>query len=357
MNEHGGNIYSFREKTGVNDVLDFSANISPLGVPESIKNAFVSSLDMLNCYPDPCNRKLVKAAADYHGISEKLIVCGNGGADVIYRTVRAIKPKKAVLFEPVFTEYSGALEEAGCTVTREVLPHPFDLNSEIIHRLENSDFDAAVLCNPNNPTGTLINPDILEKSAEIICRKNAFLILDECFLDMVSSDYEKYSFVSNLEKYRNTVIIKSLTKMFAVPGLRLGYGLCSDAELAEKIRSTGQPWSVSIPASECGATALGDTDYRRRFISFIAEEREYLCSELEKAGMEVWKPCANFVFFRAPGVNNLDRMLENYGIYIRSCSNYHGLNYEYYRVCVRCRNDNERLLKAVNELIRGNDTE
>jgi len=351
MTKHGGDVYAFRKKTGLSEFTDFSANISPLGIPESVKKAYINSLDGLVYYPDPANRKLTEAISEFHGISAEHAVCGNGGADIIYRTVRAVSPRSAVIPVPSFSEYRDALEEYGCSVTEYILPYPFEINDDFIKMLDGSNFDMTVICNPSNPTGLSVRSDILRKICEVTLKKNIVLMLDECFLDMAGNDADTHSLIPELYRYKNTVVVKSLTKMFAIPGLRVGYGIFADTELAEKTRNTGQPWSVSVPASEAGAAALRDTEYRRRFVDFTVSEREYLYCKLKELGFEVWKPSADFVFFRTQGIKNVPVKLEKYGICIRSCSNYTGLDEEYCRVCVRTREENDYLLKCLRKIV------
>ncbi len=350
MKDHGGDIYSFQEKTGITEFIDFSANISPLGVPESILNAYVSAIDRLSYYPDPENRVLTEAVCRFHNIPPETVICGNGGADVIYRTVRTLSPKNALVLVPTFSEYRDALEECSCRVSKFFLRFPFDIDDSFIEHIYSEKYDIVVLCNPNNPTGTLAEPDMLVRIADAAKAQGSVFLLDECFTDMLCHDSDRYSLIPGLGEYPNLVIIKSLTKMFSIPGLRLGYGICSDPVLASRIRKCGQPWPVNIPASEVGAAALADYDYRKRFIDFISREREFLYSELKSIGLEVWKPSANFIFFRAEGYPDLDTRLADYGILIRSCSNYSGLDEEYFRVSVRLREENIHLINSLKSV-------
>jgi threonine-phosphate decarboxylase len=146
-----------------------------------------------------------------------------------------------------------------------------------------------------------------------------------------------------------------MTKMYAIAGLRLGYGICSDLEIIKKIRLSGQPWSVNTIASQAGITALKDYEYRKIFIDFIVQEREFLYMQMKKLGFEVWKPNANYIFFKADKFENLDEKLLDYNIMIRHCNNYIGLSNEYYRICVRSREENIHLLDCIEKIIREKD--
>ena len=351
MHSHGGDIYSYAERTGSSVIYDFSANINPFGISDEVRKAIAGSVDKISNYPDPQNRELKAAISKYHGISESYIVCGNGGADIIYRTVMAVRPEKSLVIAPTFTEYYEALSQNCKNLVTYSLPHPFVIDEGFIDEISINSYDLIVLCNPNNPTGTLTEKDMICRIAETAKKKNTKVILDECFFDMTELNSEKNSMISLCEQYPNLIIIKSMTKMYALPGIRLGYGICSDEDLTEKIRKCGQPWPVNIPASEAGIAALKDVGYRKEFIEYIEEERMFMYSELCKLGFEVWKPSANFVFFRAPGIGNLDTRLAKYGLMIRHCDNYPGLNEEYYRICVRMRNENLFLLRCLEKIV------
>lgn len=350
MKKHGGDIYSFEERTGCSSVYDFSANINPFGVSDRVREAVSGAADKLVFYPDPMNRKLVSALSRFHHVSEECIVCGNGGSDVIYRTASALSPRRAVIVSPVFTEYRDALESAGAEVKDFILKHPFRIDSEFLAEAEHGDYDLLVICNPNNPTGTVTDRNVIGKIAETALRKNAHVLLDECFFDMTGKDSEQNSMIRSLDEYPNLIVVKSMTKMYALPGLRLGYAVSADRELVSRIRSTGQPWPVNTLASEAGAAALGDDGYRTEFLEFLETERKFMYDELVKRGFEVWEPGANFIFFRAHGMNNLVNELSGYGIMIRQCSDYTGLNDEYYRICVRKREENIYLLECLDRI-------
>ena len=208
-----------------------------------------------------------------------------------------------------------------------------------------------MLCNPNNPTGTGIAPELLERILCLAAEKHIFVLLDECFCDMAETEPGIRSMLPCLEQYPHVLVLKSLTKLYAIPGLRLGYGLCADTELAEKIRQTGQPWPVNTLAEEAGIAALHAEEYREKSLSFLQDERWRLYDELGKLGFRVWKPSANFVFFRAEGCPDLDERLIPYGILLRHCDNYAGLGADDYRAAVRLPEENAYLLRCLRQVM------
>ena len=211
--------------------------------------------------------------------------------------------------------------------------------------------DLLIICNPNNPTGTGIAPELLERILCLAAEKHIFVLLDECFCDMAETEPGIRSMLPCLEQYPHVLVLKSLTKLYAIPGLRLGYGLCADTELVEKIRQTGQPWPVNTLAEEAGIAALHAEEYREKSLSFLQDERWRLYDELGKLGFRVWKPSANFVFFRAEGCPDLDERLIPYGILLRHCDNYVGLGVDDYRAAVRLPEENAYLLRCLRQVM------
>ncbi|MHC1723624.1 MAG: histidinol-phosphate transaminase [Aminipila sp.] len=351
---HGGDIYSAKEK-GIEDILDFSANINPKGLPERVKQAIIDGLDSCVNYPDPLCRELTSALSEFEGINRECIICGNGAADIIFRFALALKPKKALVLAPTFAEYEIALDTVGCETVHYELKEAeeFALKEEYLDALDSS-YDVVFLCNPNNPTGQLVSKTFLEKVLKVCVEKNIIMVLDECFIEFVE-DYEKYTMKSYIEKCKNLFILKAFTKSYAMPGLRLGYGLSSHDAILKKITDIGQPWSVSVPAQIAGVQALKETEYLEESLKEIREERQYLVAELNKLGIKNYKPAANYIFIKIDEVSRYDistfktKLLEK-GIIIRDCSNYIGLKEGYYRIAVKSHGANERLIEALKSI-------
>ena len=347
---HGGDLQGAAEKSGKepSELLDFSANINPLGMPPGVREAVVESLEQSLCYPDPFCRRLRRELAEHTGQKPEHILCGNGGADLIYRLVYALRPKKALVSAPAFAEY----EEALVQTETEILFHELGENpvtEAFLERLS-PDLDLVFLCNPNNPTGLLTEKPLIRKLLDRTRELGARLLLDECFLDFVPEE-AAYTAADLLEKYPNLVILKSFTKLFAIPGLRLGYVLCSDTELLSQMQKAGQPWAVSEPAQAAGIAALRSEGFQEQTIRLVTEERAFLKKALEDLGFHVLDGQANYLCFRAQGDENLTERLLREGILLRSCANYRGLGKDYYRTAVRSRKENERLLAALGKVV------
>ncbi|MGN0692492.1 MAG: pyridoxal phosphate-dependent aminotransferase, partial [Oscillospiraceae bacterium] len=206
------------------------------------------------------------------------------------------------------------------------------------------DTDILFLCSPNNPTGAVIKPALMDKLYEECCRKHVLLCIDECFMGFVSQ-CERYSF----KPKAGAIVLKAFTKLYAMAGLRLGYMLCGDISLAEKLRETGQCWSVSVPAQLAGEAALLEKDYVSETVELIRREREYLTRSLENMGFKVYPSEANFLLFRR-GLP-IDELLLKEGIAVRRCENFHGLDRTYFRTAVRTHKENTALISAIERII------
>lgn len=341
---HGGDIYRYP------DVLDFSANINPLGTPESVIAAAKDSLHKIEHYPDVDKEELVTALSVYEQVPKEFIICGNGAAELIFSVVWARKPKKALLAAPTFAEYGQALKSVDCQIDYFYLEEKqgFTVSADILEKIT-GELDILFLCNPNNPTGVLIEQGLLDDILKCCREQNVFLVLDECFVDFLERPQEAEK-KDRLAVCPDLFILKAFTKRYAMAGLRLGYGLCSNQEVLENMRSVMQPWSISIPAQEAGVAALKEESYVNLSRRLVQEEREYLKEELCKLGLRVFDSRANYIFFYGPEDFG-ERMMEK-KIMIRDCSNYPGLSMGYYRIAVRTRDENEKLVLAMKEILK-----
>lgn len=344
---HGGDIRGAAERSGRREaeLLDFSANINPFGMPPGVREAVIESLDASLNYPDPFCRRLRAALSEQLGQPEDRILCGNGGADLIYRLVYALRPKRALVTAPAFAEYEEAMNQVGTGIDFFPLGKTLEITEDYVDSLS-EEHDLVFLCNPNNPTGTLTPVCLVKKLLDRAKELLVSVCLDECFLDFVEEE-EACSAVKWLSEYPNLVILKSFTKMYAIPGLRLGYVLSADTGLLERMRLAGQPWAVSGPAQAAGIAALRAKGFREKTIALIERERAFLRTEMEKLGLRVFDSHANYLCFQVPGDGTLADRMEEEGILIRRCANYHGLGPDYYRIAVRGHEENEKLLAAL----------
>lgn len=340
-NEHGGDTFE-REI-----LYDFSANLNPLGMPESVKNALQKSISEWEKYPDPFCRSLVKKLSERENFPPENIVCGNGAADLIFRIVQTVKPKKAVVCAPSFSEYSKALIQNECEILHYLLSEKsgFALDEKILEMLDES-VQMLILCTPNNPTGRTVDSGLLRRICEKCEANDIVFLCDECFIDFTENAAHAEQFINP-----NVVVLKAFTKIYAMAGLRLGYALFGDAELAEKVRRNGQFWSISAPAQTAGEAALDEKNYLEKTLELAKKEREFLTENLRNFGFKVYPSEANFILFYTE--LPLDEMLLSEKILIRNCANFDGLEQGYFRIAVRSHEENSALVSAIERCLNG----
>ena len=326
---HGGDVYRHK------DCLDFSANLNPLGTPESVKQAIIGSLDHIAQYPQVGCDLLREKIAEYEGVKKEEIVCGNGAAE----------PKKALLPAPTFAEYGQALESTDCKLEYYMLTENegFVLGESYLDILHKG-LDMAFLCNPNNPTGMLIPHRLLKRILEKCRKLGILLVVDECFLDFVKEP-EEYSLKRSLSGFNNLFILKAFTKRYAMAGVRLGYGLCSNRKLMEKMELHVQPWNVSTMAQAAGIQALTETKYVEEGRQLVFRESQWLKNEMTRIGYKVFPSEANYIFFKGP--EELYEFCLRKRILIRDCSNYPGLTKGFYRIAVKRHEENVKLIQVL----------
>lgn len=349
---HGGDIYTKRDLPDGYEIIDFSANINPLGMPPKAREAIVNNIDSFMPYPDPMNRELREAIAMADGIDMEHIVCGNGAADIIFRLALALKPKKALVLAPTFAEYEIALNSVGTDVEHFLLKEEngFILDERIFGAI-NRKTDVVFICNPNNPTGVLTSKVVLQKILAKCEKVGAILVIDECFLEF-SSEFSNYTMVDELKISKNLFILKAFTKMYSMAGIRLGYGLSSNEDLMAKINSTGQPWAVSTVASKCGVAALSEEGFVEKTVEYITVNRRFLEGALSMFGFKVYPSSVNYILFES-NIENLGEKMARYGILIRSCANYKGLSENHYRIAVRSMEDNAKFIATLKIVLGG----
>ncbi len=355
---HGGNLaraaslYGFKEK----DLIDFSANINPLGPPPGVYRAIIEQLWRIEHYPDPDCGDLPRLLADHLGVGMENLVLGNGGAEIIYILPRALKINRALVLAPTFSEYSESVA-AGGGEARYILPDgsgPLSLAEQIADCLPGA--DALYICNPNNPTGQLLNHSSLIPVVEAAEKAGVTVIVDEAFMDF-AEDRDNSSLMSLACRRRGLVALYSMTKFFGIPGLRLGAAVAGPG-LIRLLKKAKDPWSVNSMARVAGEAALRDREHMAETLRVVREEREHLYSGLSSIpGLKPLKSEVNFILvdIRGTGMTALELVEEmgRRGILVRNCSNFYGLDDRHIRLAVRTRKENDALLGAIRGVTRG----
>ena len=344
--EHGGNVYDLKGK--LSDWLDMSANINPLGLSEAVKTAIASNIDGLVHYPDPEARELKSAISARYKVDYNNIITLNGAAEFFYLFFNTIRPKRVLIVVPSFSEYERAALAAGCEVKYfvTIAEDNFDIDFELLSKaIDNDKIDCVVLANPNNPTGNLINSENLSK----LLKTNVFVMVDESFIDFVGDDFSVRALC--LEN-KNLIIAQSLTKFFAIPGLRLGFAIADD-ELVKRLELCKDVWNVNYLAQKAGVAALSDEEYILRTQNWIINEKKIIVTRLKMiVDVKFFWPTVNFVLIKFENnevANDIIKLLKNNKILVRSCANFRGLDGSYIRMAIRQREENDRVINIIEK--------
>lgn len=342
---HGGDVYG--DNAGL---LDFSVCLNPAGAPQAVLEAAQEGV-LRQGYPDPQCRALVRAAAQRDGVEENMVLWGNGCADLIDRFALSLRPRKALLLVPTFGEYRRALEGVGCQIEKCFLSQEEDfLPDETLLEAIVPGIELVFLCDPNNPTGRLMDEGLLYRVLERCRQVGAMLAMDQCFLELTAARPDR---LTEQLAGGNLILFRALTKSYALAGLRLGYCLCGDRALLDRMAHILQPWPVSIPAQMAGECALHSFPHWP-FDQFLAmeREREKLKTALEALGLWVCPSESCFLLFHGPEDLG-ERLRKEQGILVRSCAGHSGLGPGWYRVGLRAPEENGRLIAALQILLRG----
>lgn len=343
---HGGNIYEIKRKLK-KEIIDFSANINPLGLPYLLKRHLYKNMESILHYPDPEAKNLVKKISEYWKIKEENILIGNGSIELIYLLLSTFKPKTTFIPVPTFSEYERAARAVNSKINYLELKENegFRLNLLIFSKA-----DMFLICNPNNPTGNLILEDI-ETVKRLPCK---LLVVDEAFMDFLP-DENAHTVIWKAVKEKNIVAIRTFTKIFALAGLRIGY-LIAHKDIINKLKGNLAPWNTNSLAQLAAEFILNKREYIKKTYKLIKEERKFLFKELDKIeGLKTYPSVANFILIKIEKAglfsNSLRKLLIPKGFLIRDCSNFRNLNDKYIRIAVRSHSENLKFIAGLKEVL------
>ncbi|MFZ5450185.1 MAG: threonine-phosphate decarboxylase CobD [Thermodesulfobacteriota bacterium] len=348
---HGGDVYHLARSLGLNlsDLLDFSANINPLGFPPGLYGAVKKAMGEIVHYPDRRCLVLRQDLAVYHHLTPEEILVGNGSTELIYLAARVLKPERGLIVTPAFSEYEHALAAAGVPVAFQATAEAHNFTLKEVFEAHAGDL--VFLAHPASPSGALLAPELFLEVAAALDAAGAFLLLDEAFIDFV----EEASYKSLLGRFPRLMILRSFTKFFGIPGMRLGC-LLAGPELVGRLAEAQEPWSVNTMAQVMGRACLADRDYMARTRALIAQERQFLWERLaDLPGLTPFPSTVNYLLVKLDRVGltaaRLQQNMLGHRIAIRDASNFRGLDERFFRIAVRTREENERLLKALAECL------
>lgn len=352
---HGSDLEKIEQVYGIKkeNIISFSANVNPLGISPNMRQTLSKHLDAITTYPDREYTSLRHCIAEYiHSDSENIIV-GNGSTELISLFIQIEHPKKAMILGPTYSEYEREIFLGGGTT------HYYPLKEADDFRLHLSDFtehlneniDLLVICNPNNPTSSVINRTQMRQILDVCKQYDIFVMVDETYVEF-ADNMEEITSVSLTNYYNNIIILRGTSKFFAAPGLRLGYAVTGNHDLIKSINTRKNPWTINSLAVIAGELMFRDEEYIQKTRELIAAERKRIYQTLQESpDFKAYPPNANFVLAKIlrddiTSSDLFERAIKQ-GLMIRDCSTFPFLDQKYIRFCFMNPKDNQRLLNCL----------
>ena len=356
---HGGDldIISRRYSIPKEEIVNYSGNVNPLGLPQSVKSILSEHLDAICDYPDVSYLKLRQAIASYTGADPESILVGNGSTELISTYIKTLAPKSSIIISPAYSEYQREIELTGGRI--ELFPlleeEDFVLNLDRLKQKITDGTDLVVLCNPNNPTGSCVTADRLRELLDHLQAHGGYLMVDETYIEF-AEDVSAVSAMPLTHEYSNLFIIRGTSKFFACPGLRLGYSACTDSALRERAADFKDPWSVNSYAELAGCVMFTDKEFISQTRKLITSERERIKNELRKvAQIKLYDSQSNFFLFKlltdkVTAGEIFERLIAK-KLLVRDCSTFPYLDGHYIRFCILMPEQNDTLIKEIKNIL------
>ena len=356
---HGSDLEKIEQTYGTKKemITSFSANVNPLGVSFLLKNTLAEKIDAITSYPDREYTALRKAIAGYVHTDFSNIIVGNGSTELISLFIQIQKPKKALMIGPTYSEYEREVSLEGGRSHYLSLHEDkdFALDMDELKEELHSDVDLLIICNPNNPTSSVITRKEMRKILDICKQRDIYVMVDETYVEF-ATDMDEITSVPLTEYYNNLIILRGTSKFFAAPGLRLGYAVCGNDDLIKEINKRQNPWTINSLAAIAGEIMFTDQDYMEQTKQLINTERERIVKRLNKIkDIKVYEPHANFVLIKLlrddiTSKDLFDKTIRK-GLMIRDCSTFPFLDNHYIRFCFMSPEKNDELLDVIEEAL------
>jgi len=335
MGIHGGDVYRNRVD------IDFSINVNPLGTPECVKEALHSAVELCGNYPDIEAERLKKTVSTFLGVPEEWLLFGNGASELLMAIVHGIKPKRMIIPVPSFYGYEYAANSVDSEIIYYKIKQENDFYvTENIKQILTEDVELLFLANPNNPVGNILDKEMIKKLL-LHCRdKGIYVVVDECFIEFCGN---QFSLLSEMEKSEHLILVRAFTKIFKIPGVRLGYLVCKNRAVRTNIARQLPEWNLSCFAQEAGCICARQEEFILETENYIQKERQFMKKGLRQKGFQIFPSQANFIMIYSD-IPLYEKLLKK-GILIRDCSNFRGLGKGFYRIAVKSRKENEILLE------------
>lgn len=354
---HGSDLEKIEKVYGIKkeDIISFSANVNPLGLSPRVKEALSEKADCLTSYPDREYTGLRKAIAAYTGVDFNHVLVGNGSSELISLFGKVCCPQKALILGPTYSEYEHSIALAGgkCSYFELRESANFVLDKFALYNELGNGYDLLILCNPNNPTGALIGRNVMEDIVKYCASLKINVIVDETYIEFVEGCNDVTA-VSLAATYKNLVVLRGISKFFAAPGLRLGYGVTSNKELIRSINDIQVPWSINSLAEALGTVMFNDYQYMDKTRDLISLERSRVYSRLLAIPcIKAYRPTCNFILCHiTSGEKTAEDLFEaaiKEKLMIRNCESFTYLDNTFFRFCFMKPEDNDKLLSVIEK--------
>ena len=355
---HGSDIEKISEYYHIdqNSITNFAGNVNPLGLSPSVKEAVAAHVDLFSSYPDRDYKSLRNTIAEYCDVPADFILPGNGSSELISLLIETRAPKRTLILGPTYSEYSRELSFSGSTQEYYHLQEKrnFCLDVDDLCKTLENDYDFLILCNPNNPTSSAIPQDDLRKLASFCDKHDIFVMIDETYVEF-APDINEITAVPLTQEFTNLMVLRGISKFYAAPGMRLGYGITGNMDFLAKMREKQTPWSLNSLGAYAGELMFKDQEYIQKTRNLILSERDKLYKELKEIPTyKVYPAYANFILLKIqkPGLTSSDAFEAciKEGLMIRDCASFQCLEGEFIRFCIMMPEDNARLLNVLKQL-------
>lgn len=359
-NFHGSDLERIEEAYGIKKetLINFSANVNPLGLSNSLLENLPKRIDLIASYPDRNYSSLRTTIGIYTNTNIDNIIVGNGSTELISLCIKALSPKKALIIGPTYSEYEREVKLNGGIVSYYALDEKnnFQVDIDTLKDKLTDNIGMLIICNPNNPTSTAIKKAELNNILKDCKKKNIFVLIDETYVEFVT-DIQDVSAVELTKKYENLIVLRGVSKFFSAPGLRLGYAICSNKAHLEKIEYYKNPWTINALAAYAGELMLTDTNYIEKTVEFISSERKRIIDVLSNWNFVSFiEPTANFILVKIlnqnmDGSTLFNKLLEQ-RLMIRDVSNFNFLDKQFFRFCFLKEKENDLLLNTIKNILQ-----
>ena len=341
---HGGKTHLINS-----DVIDFSSNITPIGVPQAVKNILKKTLDNIQKYPDFRSTEVISSLKKYTQLDKSYLIVGNGAIELIYNFCFAFLSKntKVLIPVPTFQEYEAAAKLNNCKISYFKTMNLSENLDSFLSKIPKQ--GCVFICNPNNPTGKILSKNQILLIIKTAKKLSSIVFVDECFIEMVPESNN--TVISYVKEYDNLFVLRSLTKSFGLPGLRIGYA-ASSKQIIKILQKIKIPWSVNSLAQDAANIALKNKSHLKKSNSVIKKELNYLISTISTLdGFDCYESSTNFILIKTKhNSTKLQQKLLKHKILVRDCKNFRGLDDHHIRIAVKSHKDNMKLVRALEKI-------